>query len=107
SLIHRIAAVVFIAVSVTHVLSLIVNRKLRQHWLELAPRAADMTEAAGTFAYNLGLSRTKPRRSAHSYVEKAEYWAVVWGAIVMAVSGCLLWANNLVLSHFSKDWLDV
>jgi cytochrome b subunit of formate dehydrogenase len=107
SLIHRVAAVVFIAVAVTHALSLIVNRRLRRHWLELAPRTADLGEAAGTFAYNLGLTQTKPARSLHSYVEKAEYWAVAWGAVVMVLSGCLLWANNLVLSHFSKDWLDV
>ena len=107
SLIHRIAAVVFIAVAVTHVLSLIANRRLRRHWLELAPRAADLGEAASTFAYNLGLTQTKPARSLHSYVEKAEYWAVAWGAIVMVVSGLLLWANNLILSHLSKDWLDV
>ena len=40
-------------------------------------------------------------------MEKAEYWAVVWGAIVMAASGCTLWANNLILAQFPKDWLDV
>jgi cytochrome b subunit of formate dehydrogenase len=107
SLIHRAAAIVFIAVSLTHLISLIVSRKLRRHWMELAPRLDDATEAAGTFAYNLGLSQTKPARSPHSYVEKAEYWAVVWGAVVMIASGCILWANNLILSHFSKDWLDV
>jgi cytochrome b subunit of formate dehydrogenase len=107
SLIHRAAAVFFIAISVTHVISLIVNRKLRHHWLELLPRTADIGEAAGTFAYNVGLRNTRPLRSSHGYVEKAEYWAVVWGAIVMAVSGCLLWANNLILARFPKDWLDV
>jgi cytochrome b subunit of formate dehydrogenase len=107
SLIHRVAAAVFIAVSVTHLVSLVVSRKLRHHWLELMPRTADAAEAAGTFAYNIGLSKTKPARAPHGYVEKAEYWAVVWGAIVMAASGCILWANNLMLAHFPKNWLDV
>jgi cytochrome b subunit of formate dehydrogenase len=107
SLIHRAAAVVFIAVSITHLVSLIVSRKLRRHWLELTPHLCDATEAAGTFAYNLGLSKTKPARSPHGYVEKTEYWAVVWGAIVMVASGCILWANNLILSFFPKNWLDV
>jgi cytochrome b subunit of formate dehydrogenase len=107
SLIHRTAAVVFIAVCITHVVSLIVSRRLRRHWLELAPRLGDATEAAGTFAYNVWLSKTKPARSPHGYVEKAEYWAVVWGAIVMVASGCLLWANNLMLTFLPKNWLDV
>jgi cytochrome b subunit of formate dehydrogenase len=107
SWIHRVAAVVFIAVSVVHLISLLVNRRLRMHWKELLPRRADMTQALHNMAYNLGLQSTKPQRSSHSYIEKAEYWAVVWGAIVMAASGLLLWANNLMLSWLPKQWLDV
>ena len=48
-----------------------------------------------------------PGRSAHSYIEKAEYWAVVWGAVVMVASGIMLWANNLMLKLLPKSWLDV
>src|SRR5207244_2572351 len=97
SLIHRIAAAVFVAISITHVAALIANRKLREHWKEMLPNANDPREALSTFAYNLGLGNKQPPRSAHSYVEKAEYWAVVWGAIVMIASGTLLWANNLAM----------
>jgi hypothetical protein len=42
SIIHRVAAVVFIAVSVTHLVSLIVSRKLRNHWKEMLPKARAM-----------------------------------------------------------------
>ena len=87
SLIHRVAASVFMAISVTHVVSLIVSRKLREHWKEMLPTMNDPREALSNFAYNLGLGDQPPGRSAHSYVEKAEYWAVVWGAVVMAATG--------------------
>jgi cytochrome b subunit of formate dehydrogenase len=107
SVIHRIAAVVFIGVAVTHGLSLVLSSRLRRHWKELWPRAADVTEAAGTMAWNLGLRSKPAHRSAHGYIEKAEYWAVVWGAFVMIVTGVMLWANNLVLSLLPKSWLDV
>jgi cytochrome b subunit of formate dehydrogenase len=107
SLVHRIAAVVFMAVSVTHLISLIASRKLRKHWLEMLPNVNDGREALANFAYNIGLGDRKPGRSPHSYIEKAEYWAVVWGAIVMVASGILLWADNLVLRLLSKTWLDV
>ena len=40
-------------------------------------------------------------------MEKAEYWAVVWGAVVMAASGVMLWANNIALKLLPKVWLDV
>lgn len=107
SLVHRVAAAVFMAVSLTHIVSLIVSRKLREHWLEMLPNRNDPREALSNFAYNLGLGDRRPARSAHSYIEKAEYWAVAWGAIVMIASGVLLWANNLALQFLPKLWLDV
>jgi cytochrome b subunit of formate dehydrogenase len=107
SLIHRIAAAVFIAVSLTHLVSLIVSRKLRKHWMEMLPNVNDPREALSNFAYNLGLGSTPPPRSSHGYIEKAEYWAVVWGAVVMISTGVLLWANNLALRFLPKSWLDV
>jgi cytochrome b subunit of formate dehydrogenase len=107
SLLHRIAAVVFLAVSLTHLVALIANRRLREHWKEMLPRTRDAREAASNFAYNLGLGSEPPSRSPHSYIEKAEYWAVVWGAAIMAATGLLLWANNLAMKLFPKIVLDV
>ncbi|HTQ52811.1 MAG TPA: cytochrome b/b6 domain-containing protein [Bryobacteraceae bacterium] len=106
-IVHRIAALVFMAVTILHVASLIVNRRLRRHWMEMFPNIADGREALANFAYNVGLRTAKPGRSPHSYVEKAEYWAVVWGAIVMIATGLMLWGNNLMLALFPKLWLDV
>jgi cytochrome b subunit of formate dehydrogenase len=107
SLIHRVAAAVFIGISVTHLISLIMSRKLRNHWKEMLPNTNDPREALSGFAYNLGLGEHAPVRSPHSYIEKAEYWAVVWGAIVMIASGTLLWANNLAMKLLPKVWLDI
>jgi len=107
SLIHRVAAVVFVAISLTHLVSLVSSRKLRDHWKQMLPNIDDPREALSHFAYNLGLGDRRPPRSAHSYVEKAEYWAVVWGAVVMAGTGLFLWADSLVLRLLPKNWLDV
>jgi cytochrome b subunit of formate dehydrogenase len=106
-LVHRIAAVMFVAVSVMHLVSLFVSSRLRRHWLEMWPGLSDVTEAGASFAYNLGLGSRKPGRSSHSYIEKAEYWAVVWGAVVMIATGLMLWANTFALKWLPKAWLDV
>jgi cytochrome b subunit of formate dehydrogenase len=107
SLIHRVAAAVFMAVTLTHFLSLIVSRKLRRHWKEMLPNANDPREALSNFAYCLGMGANPPGRSSHSYVEKAEYWAVVWGAVVMIATGLMLWANNIAMRLLPKSWLDM
>jgi cytochrome b subunit of formate dehydrogenase len=106
-IVHRIAAVVLIATSILHVITLVANRRLREHWVHLFPRRWDLKEAAATFAYNLGLRRSAPEISPHAYVEKIEYWAVVWGTLMMSFSGVFLWADNFVLSYLPKGVLDV
>ena len=107
SVVHRAAAVIFIAVSVMHVISLITNRRLRQHWHELLPARRDVSEAADGFAYNLGLTSSPPALSPHSYIEKVEYWALVWGGVVMVLTGVVLWANGLALVWLPKSAVDV
>lgn len=105
-LLHRIAAVVFIAVGVMHVISLIKDRRLREHWFKLWPGMPDVRQALQNFAFNLGFRRKRPVLPGHSYIEKAEYWAVVWGAVVMGITGLMLWAHNLVLAWLPKAFLD-
>jgi cytochrome b subunit of formate dehydrogenase len=107
SLVHRTAAVVFIAVAIMHVVSLLASRRLRRHWRELLPARRDVSEAVGTFGYNLGVLSERPALPEHSYVEKAEYWAVVWGAVVMILSGAMLWANSFALAWLPKSLLDL
>jgi cytochrome b subunit of formate dehydrogenase len=106
-LIHRIAAVTMVIVGLMHAVSLMVSRRLRNHWLELIPVVRDAHEAIGVLLYNLGILRKKPAVSAHSYVAKMEYWAVVWGTFVMGLTGFMLWANNWTLRLIPREWLDV
>jgi cytochrome b subunit of formate dehydrogenase len=58
-------------------------------------------------AYNLGLRSQEPALSHHSYIEKAEYWAVLWGVAVMAATGILLWAHTWVLAWVPAIVLNV
>jgi hypothetical protein len=46
-----------------------------------------------------------PRR--RRYAEKAEYLALVWGTLVMVVTGFLLWFENWTLAHLPKWTSDV
>jgi cytochrome b subunit of formate dehydrogenase len=105
--IHRIAAVVMMLVSVMHLYSLIFMKKMREHWLEMLPRFSDATDMLRGTLYNFGVLKEKPVLPAHSYIEKAEYWAVVWGTIVMVITGMMLWLNNWTLQFLPKWVLDL
>lgn len=105
SLIHRIAAVVMVAISLYHVYYISFTERGRQLVKDLFPRWQDFTDAIGVLRFNLGLTKTKPKLDRFSYVEKAEYWALVWGTIVMSVTGLLMWVYIEVVGSFSKhEW---
>ena len=104
--VHRAAAVVMVLTSVLHLITLIVSRSLREHWKEMLPMKRDMRELVEGTLWRLGLLRDKPHQSSHSYIEKIEYWALIWGTAVMAATGVLLWFNNWSLQFMPKVWLD-
>jgi cytochrome b subunit of formate dehydrogenase len=105
--VHRIAGAVLIGVALLHVVTLIVSRELRRHWVEMWPRVGDAREGSLNLVYLLGLRSEKPRLSPHGYVEKAEYWAVLWGTAVMALTGLMLWGVKYTLVWLPKSWLDI
>jgi len=45
---------------------------------DLLPTLQDLNDISSVMKYNLGMSRTKPRFGRFSYIEKSEYWALVW-----------------------------
>jgi cytochrome b subunit of formate dehydrogenase len=105
--VHRIAGIVLIALGVTHLASLFVDRNLRIHWKSLLPTVRDFREGFAGFAYNLGLRRHRPEISPHSYVEKVEYGAVFWGVTVMALTGAVLWAHTYIVAWLPAIVLNV
>jgi cytochrome b subunit of formate dehydrogenase len=106
-IIHRIAAVAMIAASVYHLVYLFVTRDGRRMAKDMLPEPKDATDAFGTMRFYLGLGGSKPEFKRFTYAEKAEYWALVWGVIVMAATGTALWAKVLVGHLLPRWWLDV
>jgi formate dehydrogenase gamma subunit len=99
-LVHRVAGVVLVASLVYHGIHLIVSRRDRVILRHLLPRRADLSDLLAVLRYNLGRAPARPLFGKFNYAEKAEYWAFVWGSVVMAVSGFLLWFNSFTLRNF-------
>ena len=106
-LLHRIAAVVLIAVSVYHLFDTVITREGRRLARDLFPTLDDIRGACQNLSYYLGLTSQKPAFARFNYAEKAEYWALVWGMFVMAGTGIMLWAKVVVGNHLPRWWLDI
>lgn len=89
--IHRLAAITIMVVAVYHIgavgYRLYVNRS-RPHML---PGLFDVRNAWQSLKYNLGLSKARVQQGRYGFEEKMEYWAVVWGTLIMVLTGFILW----------------
>jgi len=105
-IIHRSAACVFVFGAIWHVFYLRTGNG-RAFVKGMWPGRQDFQEFGEMMLYNLGRRSKPPRLGRFSYVEKAEYWALVWGTVVMVITGFFLWFDYLASRIFPKGVLDV
>lgn len=104
-LIHRIAAVVMLGAGVFHIVHLAVDRRARACIARMRPGRSDWIELKERLRYLLGRRPDPPPAAWVGYGEKVEYLAVVWGTVVMALTGFLLWFETLVL-RWLPSWVE-
>lgn len=118
---HRLAAAVLIAVGLYHLGYLAFTQRGRQVIRDLVPRLtrvanvvccagsclrlgppsmADWKDLVQLVKYNLGLTRERPQFGRFTYAEKMEYFALVWGTLVMVITGMALWFEVPFLNRF-------
>jgi hypothetical protein len=59
--------------------------------VSMLPGAEDVRNAIQSVRYNLGLSKKRAQQGFYTFEEKLEYWAVIWGTIIMGITGFMLW----------------
>jgi cytochrome b subunit of formate dehydrogenase len=106
-ILHRSAAVAMVGAGLYHIYYIMFVPRGKELIRDLFPRRQDILDALAVLKYNLGVSPQKPKFGRFSYVEKSEYWALVWGTFVMALTGLILWFDNIALGMLTKHWWDV
>jgi Ni,Fe-hydrogenase I cytochrome b subunit len=106
-LLHRAAAVVLMGALLWHIVQWAVSPALRAKLRGLKFALKDFHDCIALQRYNLGLSPKKPHFGKFSYIEKTEYWAFIWGMVLMSTTGLILWFTNFTLSFLPKWFSDV
>lgn len=103
-LIHRISAVVMMTLGIYHIIYLFVTKRGKEVLRHLVPRLDDGKEAFQNMLYYFKLRKRPPEFSKFDYTEKAEYWALIWGTVIMGITGLILWFPTLV-GDWAPLWL--
>ncbi len=106
-LIHRIAAVVMIAVGLYHIFYLALTQEGRRSLRDMLPKMKDLRDFAQNMRHYLTGRVSKPKIARFGYAEKAEYWAVIWGTLIMGLTGLMIWFKVEVFSFLPRWWIDV
>ncbi len=106
-IVHRIASVVMIVASLYHLYYVIFTPSGRQLIRDFFPVKQDVADFRDSMLYLVGKSEEKPLMGRFSYVEKMEYWAVVWGTVIMGGTGTVLWFENTFLKYVGTMGMDV
>jgi formate dehydrogenase gamma subunit len=101
---HRVAGIVLLLVGAYHLAYLLVSKEGRRLVCDLFPVKKDLADVLAAIRYLIGLSKEKPKIGRFGYAEKMEYWAVVWGTIIMGATGLAIWFK-MDVTRFLPRWL--
>jgi len=100
STIHRVAAIGLAVTSFIQLGYFIFSRKGRRDFMSLLPTLDDIVHVWQSMRLYLGFSKEKPKFGRYDYGEKAEYLALIWGNMVMGVTGFILWFPEIFIGLF-------
>lgn len=98
-IIHRTSAVALMAVSIFHIVAVIYRVFVQRAPLSMLPTFEDFRHLFHDILFYLGRRARKAYYGRYTYAEKVEYLAVVWGTVIMAITGFMMW-NPIATARF-------
>jgi cytochrome b subunit of formate dehydrogenase len=89
--IHHYSAIVMMIVSGYHVLALAYKIFVLHVRWSMLPVIEDIQHLFQDILYFLGLRKHRGYYGRYNYAEKVEYLAVVWGTVIMGLTGFMMW----------------
>jgi len=90
-IIHRTAAAIFLLEAVYHLVVLGYKLYIQRAEASMMPGIKDVRDVIQFVGFNLGFTKDHPKMGRFNFAEKAEYWAMLWGLVMMGLTGLMLW----------------
>lgn len=101
--IHRGAGVFLGLLTLVHFLRMAAGKQDRGVMAKMLPKPKDIRDAVENIRYHLFLSKRYPNFGQTTYIEKVEYLALIWGTLVMIVTGLILWFPE-ISTQYLPGW---
>lgn len=104
-LIHHTAAVVLVLGSIYHLVGMGYRLVVNRVQMSMLPGWKDVVDVVQSLGYNFRLVKEPPKMGRYTYGEKVEYWAVVWGTVIMILTGFVLWNPIATSRLLPGEWI--
>jgi formate dehydrogenase gamma subunit len=98
-IIHRTSAVVMMFGTAWHILVMGYSVFVLRDQMSMLPTLQDAKDGIQALLYNIGIAKNHPQMGRYTFEEKMEYWAFVWGAVIMGLTGFIMW-NPITATRF-------
>lgn len=88
---HRLSGILFTLVAIQHFCVVLYLALMRRIDLSMVPSKKDFGDAITTLRYYLGQSEEQAQFDRFDYRQKFEYWGLVFGGIIMMLTGFILY----------------
>jgi len=103
--IHHVSATVMMLGTAWHIIVAGYKIFVLRERMSMLPSLQDIKDGWQALIHNIGFAKRFPQMGRFTFEEKLEYWAFVWGAIVMGLTGFLMWNPITAAKIVPGDWI--
>jgi len=103
--IHHGAAIILMFGTAYHIIVAGYKVFVLRRRMSMLPTLQDVKDGWQALMYNLGVAETAPQMGRYTFEEKMEYWAFVWGTIIMGATGFLMWNPITSTKFLPGQWI--
>ncbi len=104
-LLHRYAAIGLALIAIWHVGYGLYGWYVQRKRASILLGRQDALAAWQSLRYNIGKTEERPRQGFYTFEEKVEYWALIWGTLIMVVTGFFLWNPITAARLLPGQWI--
>jgi len=106
-IIHRLTGLALTALTAAHILAAVWGVLFRRWQPTMIIHKKDFTDVIDNLKYYLGLTDRPALCGRYDYKQKFEYWGVVIGGLLMAVTGLALWFPTFVVRFLPGELIPI
>ena len=103
--VHHVSATVMMLGTAWHIILAGYKVFVLREKMSMLPSLQDVKDGLQALLHNIGFNKKFPQMGRYTWEEKLEYWAFVWGALVMGLTGFLMWNPITAAKFLPGDWI--